>query len=178
MTLPITTVDTTPPAGLGYNVVPSTSLLVGRVANFTAGAHDVAGVTFRWDFGDGETALGANVSHAYAAAGRYTVSLNVSDPSGNRANATISMLVALTRGPAPAAVIRRALRGIDAVQVPENHGRIRVLTPRLVDAVHGTDTEVHVWTVNDPADMRRLMDLGVDGIVTDRADVALDVRGG
>ena len=99
-------------------------------------------------------------------------------PATSPGRATISRLVALTRGPAPAALIRRALRGIDAVQIPERHGRIRVLTPRLVDGVHGTDTEVHVWTVNDPADMRRLMDLGVDGIVTDRADVALDVRGG
>jgi glycerophosphoryl diester phosphodiesterase len=33
--------------------------------------------------------------------------------------------------------------------------------------------EVHVWTVNDPADMRRLIEMGVDGLVTDRADVAL-----
>ncbi|WP_286311880.1 glycerophosphodiester phosphodiesterase family protein [Agromyces mangrovi Wang et al. 2018] len=34
---------------------------------------------------------------------------------------------------------------------------------------------MHVWTINDPADMRRLLALGVDGIVTDRADLAMDV---
>ena len=47
------------------------------------------------------------------------------------------------------------------------------MTPRLIAAAHRHDVEVHVWTVNDPADMRRLVAMGVDGIVTDRADVAL-----
>ena len=70
-------------------------------------------------------------------------------------------------------LVARALRGIDALQVPERQGRVRVVTPRLLAAAHRHDVEVHVWTVNEPADMRRLVELGVDGIVTDRADVAL-----
>ena len=65
---------------------------------------------------------------------------------------------------------RRALAGIDALQVPERQGRLRIVTPRLIAAAHRHDVEVHVWTVNDPADMRRLVAMGVDGIVTDRAD--------
>ncbi len=70
-------------------------------------------------------------------------------------------------------LVRRALAGVDALQVPERQRRLRIVTPRLIAAAHRHDVEVHVWTVNDPAEMRRLIDLGVDGIVTDRADVAL-----
>jgi glycerophosphoryl diester phosphodiesterase len=67
----------------------------------------------------------------------------------------------------------RALRDIDALQVPERYGPVRVVTPSLVRAAHRNDVEVHVWTVNDPEDMRRLLARGVDGVVTDRADIAL-----
>lgn len=69
--------------------------------------------------------------------------------------------------------VRRALKGVDALQVPERQGRIRVLSPRLIAAAHASGVEVHVWTVNEPGDMARLVGMGVDGIVTDRADIAL-----
>jgi glycerophosphoryl diester phosphodiesterase len=72
-------------------------------------------------------------------------------------------------------LIGRTLAGVDALQVPERRGRLRIVTPRLVQAAHHHGVEVHVWTVNDPDDMRRLVAMGVDGIVTDRADVALDI---
>ncbi|GAA1755669.1 glycerophosphodiester phosphodiesterase [Agromyces humatus] len=67
----------------------------------------------------------------------------------------------------------RALRGARALQVPERAGILRLVTPRFVDAAHRIGVEVHVWTVNEPADMTRLLDLGVDGLVTDRVDLAL-----
>lgn len=72
-------------------------------------------------------------------------------------------------------LIGRALREIDALQLPERWGLLRIVTPRLVHAAHRHGVEVHVWTVNAPADMLRLVAMGVDGIVTDRADVALPV---
>lgn len=72
---------------------------------------------------------------------------------------------------------RRALDGIDALQIPERQGAIRVLSDRLIAAAHAHGVEVHVWTVNDEPSMRRLVARGVDGIVTDRADVALAAFG-
>lgn len=67
----------------------------------------------------------------------------------------------------------RVLRSVDALQIPERHGALKVLTPALLKAAHRHGVEVHVWTVNEVHDMRRLIEFGVDGIVTDRADVAL-----
>lgn len=71
------------------------------------------------------------------------------------------------------ALVRRALRGIDAVQIPVRFGPVRVFTPSLVRAAHLCGVEVHVWTINDPDEMRALVAAGADGIVTDHADVAL-----
>ncbi|MDN4639550.1 glycerophosphodiester phosphodiesterase [Agreia sp. PsM10] len=65
--------------------------------------------------------------------------------------------------------------GVDAVQVPPRRGRLSIATPRVVRALHRRGVEMHVWTINDPDEIRRLLAMGVDGIVTDRCDLALDV---
>ncbi|KAA9086751.1 glycerophosphodiester phosphodiesterase family protein [Microbacterium radiodurans] len=75
-------------------------------------------------------------------------------------------------------LIRRAFRGLDALQVPERRGPLRIVTPAVIRWAHRCGVEVHVWTVNDAADMRRLLAAGVDGIVTDRADRALHILSG
>ncbi|MFF2051870.1 glycerophosphodiester phosphodiesterase [Leifsonia sp. NPDC058194] len=72
-------------------------------------------------------------------------------------------------------LVRRSLRGFAAVQVPERQGAVRVVSARTVRAIHAAGAEVHVWTVDDPADMARLLDLGVDGIVSDRCDLLADL---
>lgn len=67
--------------------------------------------------------------------------------------------------------LSRALRlRVDALQLPERHAGRRVVSRRLVADAHARNVAVHVWTVDEPADMRRLFDWGVDGIVTDRPD--------
>lgn len=68
-----------------------------------------------------------------------------------------------------------ALRSVGALQVPQSIGPIRLLAERHVRAAHAAGKLVHVWTVNDPARMGAILDLGVDGIVTDRADLLKEV---
>lgn len=62
-----------------------------------------------------------------------------------------------------------------AFQVPLSAGPISVVTRTFVEAAHRCGVEVHPWTVNDPDDMRRLIDLGVDGIITDYPDRLVDI---
>jgi glycerophosphoryl diester phosphodiesterase len=73
------------------------------------------------------------------------------------------------------ALVRRALAGVDAVQVPVRQNGVEVVSGRFVDAVHRAGAQVHVWTVDDAVQMGALLDLGVDGIITDRADVLREV---
>jgi glycerophosphoryl diester phosphodiesterase len=64
-----------------------------------------------------------------------------------------------------------------AFQVPESSGGLQIITPRFVEKAQKRNIAVHVWTVNDPADMERLIDTGIDGIITDRPDLLLEVLG-
>lgn len=60
-------------------------------------------------------------------------------------------------------------------QVPTHIGRKRLVTPRFVRTAHDLGLQVHVWTIDDPVEMAALLDLGVDGLMTDRAAVLKDV---
>ncbi len=62
-----------------------------------------------------------------------------------------------------------------AAQVPVRQGPITILDRRFVDVAHRAGLHVHAWTIDDPLEMQRLLDLGVDGIMTDRPAVLLDV---
>jgi glycerophosphoryl diester phosphodiesterase len=70
--------------------------------------------------------------------------------------------------------------GRRAVQVPLGQRGLGMLDERLVAVAHAADLPVHVWTVDDEPAMHRLLDLGVDGIMTDRPTVlrrVLEARG-
>jgi glycerophosphoryl diester phosphodiesterase len=62
-----------------------------------------------------------------------------------------------------------------AAQVPPRAGRIGVVDRRFVAYAHRRGLQVHVWTIDSAAEMNRLLDLGVDGIMTDRIEVLRDV---
>ncbi len=63
----------------------------------------------------------------------------------------------------------------DALQVPERREGRRVVTPGFVRGAHRAGVAVQVWVVDEPADMARLLSWGVDGVITDRPDVAVRV---
>lgn len=110
--------------------------------------------------------------HRRAAALRR-LSRPVATSAGQR---TVARFLAAARLPRRReAALARVLRGVDCLQVPEDFGRIKVVNAATLEAAHAVGVQVHVWTVNDDADMHRLLDLGVDGLVSDRADLLKQV---
>ena len=69
-------------------------------------------------------------------------------------------------------LVNRLLKNFDAVQIPASALGLNIVTPRLVKIYHKAGVMVHVWTINDPEQMKKLLDAGVNGIVTDRTDIA------
>jgi len=66
-------------------------------------------------------------------------------------------------------------QGADCIQVPVRHGPVPVVTPRWVRAARRAGLPVHVWTIDDARTMHALLDLGVDGLMTDRPSVLRSV---
>jgi glycerophosphoryl diester phosphodiesterase len=82
---------------------------------------------------------------------------------------TVALLVAAKV--APFRVLTRA----SAAQVPVARKGIHIVDARFVEACHRAGVAVHVWTVDDPEEMEQLLDLGVDGLMTDRPSVLRQV---
>ncbi len=62
---------------------------------------------------------------------------------------------------------------MQALQVPPRFGKLEIVTKRYVEAAHEKNLKVHVWTINEPAEMEHLINLGVDGIMTDYPNILL-----
>ncbi|HET6874402.1 MAG TPA: glycerophosphodiester phosphodiesterase [Acidimicrobiales bacterium] len=67
------------------------------------------------------------------------------------------------------------LAGFGAAQVPIRQGRIPLVDRRFLDTSHALGLQVHIWTVDDAGTMERLLDLGADGIMTDRPSALKDL---
>ncbi|HYO39323.1 MAG TPA: glycerophosphodiester phosphodiesterase family protein [Nocardioidaceae bacterium] len=96
----------------------------------------------------------------------------------------VSRPVATSYGPfgvglsryAPGRLAHRLLAGRgEALQVPHRHRGLRIVTGGFVARAHAAGRPVHVWVVDDPDEMELLLDLGVDGLFTDRTDLLRDV---
>ncbi|MFO7694661.1 MAG: glycerophosphodiester phosphodiesterase [Vicinamibacterales bacterium] len=70
---------------------------------------------------------------------------------------------------------RQVRPGFAAFQVPEVYAGTRVVTPDFIARAHEAGVTVMVWTVNQADDMKRLLDWGVDGLITDRPDLAVPI---
>jgi len=99
-----------------------------------------------------------------------------SDKRVARVARLLGSAVCTAMGPRQVALLAGAARGLPpgdrltapCAQVPPGQGRMALVTERFVATAHRRGIQVHVWTIDDSAEMARLLDLGVDGIMTDR----------
>ncbi len=75
----------------------------------------------------------------------------------------------------PPSVTRALMCSVDVLQIPRSYKGMELVTPKNIRRAHFLGLKVHVWTIDDPAEMHELFDLGVDGMMTDRADLLVDV---
>jgi glycerophosphoryl diester phosphodiesterase len=100
----------------------------------------------------------------YVAAARAALGSQLCTALGTRG--VVALRLASLRSPA---VVADPGPSAPCAQVPVRAGAIPVVDRRFVDAAHRRGVQVHVWTVNDRAEMHRLLDLGVDGLMSDDA---------
>lgn len=101
-----------------------------------------------------------------------------SDARLTRFRKALGARVLTSFGPAQVASLRLTglvIGGGHVAQVPPKQGPITVVTRGFVERAHRRGYQVHVWTIDDPDEMHRLLDLGVDGLMTDRLQVLKDV---
>jgi glycerophosphoryl diester phosphodiesterase len=128
----------------------------------------------------------ADVIRAHDAVDRVCVG-SFSDRRLRAVRRLVGPRLATSAGPAEVAALRLAPRRLSqwlrspaaALQVPSHQvvggRRLELVTPTLLARAHELGKHVHVWTVDDAEEMHRLLDLGVDGIVSDRIDTLAEV---
>lgn len=133
---------------------------------------DLKGAGMEWPVADlikrhgreDSTLIGSFVDHRVAKFRRITRG-EIAVAAGP--SAAMAMLVASRLG-------RTVRRPVAAYQLPFDYKSMPV-DRKLVDAIHRSGAQVHMWTVNEAEPMNRLLDMGVDGIVSDRPDILNEV---
>ena len=119
----------------------------------------------------------AGVLHRAGALDRVCVA-SFSDRRTARLRRRLGPALCTAAGPRELALLRLggyAGRSWQAAQVPVKQGRVTVVNHRFVATAHRRGVPVHVWTIDDPVEMARLLDLGVDGLFTDRPAALKDL---
>jgi glycerophosphoryl diester phosphodiesterase len=89
--------------------------------------------------------------------------------------ATAALRMASVLGGRATTAVAPRISGFGAAQVPIRHGRVGIVDPRFIETAHRLGVQVHVWTVDEAGVMRHLLDMGVDGIMTDRPTLLKEV---
>ncbi len=97
---------------------------------------------------------------------RYSADINISASKKVVAKFVVSNLFKLDR---------LLNFNIEALQIPNYYHGFKLARPALIKAAHRKNIAVHFWTINEREEMKRLIDLNVDGIMTDRPDILLDI---
>lgn len=123
----------------------------------------------------------ADALEKHSALGRVCVG-SFSGQRLNRLRRRLGPDLCSSAGPMEVARIWSAANGLplgrpraDCLQVPVRHHGIPIITPRFIASAHRQGLPVHVWTVDEAAEMERLLDLGVDGLITDRPTLLRDI---
>lgn len=103
------------------------------------------------------------------AVGRVTQATGIA-PRASASRTVVAGFRALVAARAPQSAITRLLAPYCALQIPTHHKGIPLVTPRTIAAAHAAGCEMHVWTIDETHAMKTLLEMGVDGIVSNRVD--------
>ncbi|MEN9737315.1 MAG: hypothetical protein RJA26_548 [Actinomycetota bacterium] len=156
----------------------------GTIATLAEALEAFPKARFNLDFKTvGSITAGTKVIAEHGAQGRVLVA-SFSDARGEAAASKLpgvarsaggfrTLRAALAQKLGGGILLGMALTGVSALQIPTHQGRLRLDTSRFIRQVQKHGVEVHYWTINDTEEMKRLVALGANGIVTDRADLAV-----
>ena len=109
---------------------------------------------------------------AFSERRRHQVLREIAQPVATSAGSALVVWSYLVSKIGAGWLLKILLRNVNALQIPVSAGPFDFASPRFISSVQRCGVEVHFWTINAPSQMKKLIALGADGIVTDRTDLA------